>query len=201
MSKSVKSKSVKSKPVKYRRFLLFLVTCIPLTHVASSTLASSEFLGNPGQDGGKNPEYNRQVLAQLPDGDGKTLLATGCVNCHSLSQVASGHKNVKAWTHTVEDMISRGSSVDPDQTGTLAKYLADNFGPLVNINKASAGDLAAIPGLDAKLGAAIVSYREKNGAFANPDELSKVDGISPEILKKARNRLTVGSPEQNAGKQ
>ncbi len=186
----------KSKLAKCVWSLVFLMTC-----GAAIPAPSHEGFAEQGQPAARNQEYDRQLLAGLPEGEGKTLLATGCTTCHSLSQMASGRKTVKSWSHTVEDMISRGAPVDPEQVGTLAKYLAANFGPSVNVNKASAGDLAAVPGLDAKLGAAIVSYREKNGAFANLDDLSKVEGLSEEVLKKVRNRLTVGSPEPAAEKK
>jgi competence ComEA-like helix-hairpin-helix protein len=182
---------VRSKLGKLGWSLVFLTICVPAIEAVPAR----------SQAAPKNQEYDRQLLAGLPDGDGKTLLATGCTNCHSLSQVAAGRKNAKALTHTVEDMISRGSPVDPEQVGTLAKYLAANFGPSVNVNKASAGDLAAVPGLDAKTGAAIVSYREKNGPFAKLDDLSKVEGLSDDVLKKVRARLTVGSPEPAAEKK
>ncbi|TCV94409.1 comEA protein [Biostraticola tofi] len=55
----------------------------------------------------------------------------------------------------------------------------------VNINTADAEDLAdALNGIGPKKAEAIISYREKNGPFTNIEDLSKVKGIGPAIIKR-----------------
>ncbi len=56
----------------------------------------------------------------------------------------------------------------------------------VNINKASAKDLEALPGIGAAKAEAIVKYRKKNGNFGTLEELLKVKGIGPKVLKKIK---------------
>jgi competence protein ComEA len=89
-------------------------------------------------------------------------------------------------------MVGNGAALTDDEAGPLAQYLASNFGMAVNVNKASAAELAKVPLVDEKLAAAIVSYREKNGQFAKLDDLTNVEGLSNELLRKIQNRLTVG---------
>lgn len=49
----------------------------------------------------------------------------------------------------------------------------------VDVNSASAGELAQVPGLGATLAERIVAYRELNGPFASLDELADVSGFTP----------------------
>jgi len=57
-------------------------------------------------------------------------------------------------------------------------------GKYVDINKASATDLTHLKGVGPKKAAAIVMYREKNGAFKSVDDLTQVKGISSKMLDK-----------------
>lgn len=61
----------------------------------------------------------------------------------------------------------------------------------VNINTASAGELATLKGVGAKTAQAIVDYREMFGRFESVDDLTKVKGIGDKTLEKNRHRLTV----------
>ncbi len=61
---------------------------------------------------------------------------------------------------------------------------------IININLASATELEQVPGVGPATAKAIVSYREKNGAFLRVEDLLKVRGIGPaklsEIVPRAR---------------
>jgi len=69
---------------------------------------------------------------------------------------------------------------------------ADNVRP-VNINTASASELAALNGLGEVKAKAIVAYREQNGPFKSVDDLKEVKGIGEQMLAKLRPQLTLGS--------
>ena len=62
----------------------------------------------------------------------------------------------------------------------------------VNINKADADTLAALPGIGDKKAKAIVAYRDAHGAFQQSKDLADVKGISPNMIDKLGNRITVG---------
>jgi competence protein ComEA len=61
----------------------------------------------------------------------------------------------------------------------------------VDINKASAEELATLPGIGAKKAIAIVEYRELNGKFVSVEELVNVKGIGPKMLAKLNGFVSV----------
>jgi len=63
---------------------------------------------------------------------------------------------------------------------------------LVNINTASADELATAKGIGEAKAKAIVEYREKNGPFKSVDDLRQVRGIGDQVLAKLRPQVTVG---------
>jgi competence protein ComEA len=67
----------------------------------------------------------------------------------------------------------------------------------VNINTASQSELESLQGIGPAKAKAIIEYREENGAFASIDDLAKVDGVGPGILKQIRDAVTVAA-KQNA---
>jgi competence protein ComEA len=60
-----------------------------------------------------------------------------------------------------------------------------NEGAKISLNKATASQLAKVPGITAGLAKAIVDYRQKNGPFKKVDDVAKVPGMTKEIMKKA----------------
>ena len=63
----------------------------------------------------------------------------------------------------------------------------------VNINTASLDVLVCLPGIDRDLAQKIISHRQSSGFFANPAELLKVDGITPDLLKQIVSLVTARS--------
>lgn len=55
---------------------------------------------------------------------------------------------------------------------------------LIDINHASESELCALPGIGSTRAAAIISYREKNGDFANIEEIKNVSGIKAGTYEK-----------------
>jgi comEA protein len=135
---------------------------------------------------------NRKIAADLPDGPGKTILVARCEDCHSLARVTAGKKSLVSWRNTIKVMEANGAIFEDKEIEPLAQYLAANFGLPVNINSATVSELSGIPGVEPEVAAAIVSYREKNGRFATVQDLEKVKGITPELLKKIAARVTTG---------
>ncbi len=58
----------------------------------------------------------------------------------------------------------------------------------INLNTASAEDIADLPDIGPKLAAAIIAGRP----YKTVDEVTKVKGIGPKILQKMRDKVTVG---------
>ena len=62
----------------------------------------------------------------------------------------------------------------------------------VNINKASAGDIAdAIKGIGQAKAEAIVAYRAEHGPFKSIDDLVKVKGIGKKTVDSNRDKLII----------
>jgi competence protein ComEA len=61
----------------------------------------------------------------------------------------------------------------------------------ININRAEAWLLEALPGIGPTKAKAIIEYRQKNGFFRNVDELTKVNGISAALLEQIKPLVTV----------
>lgn len=61
----------------------------------------------------------------------------------------------------------------------------------VNINTASATELATLNGIGTAKAEAIVAYRTEHGKFATIDDLSKVKGIGAKIIEKIKPEVTL----------
>jgi competence ComEA-like helix-hairpin-helix protein len=64
----------------------------------------------------------------------------------------------------------------------------------ININTATAGELAQVPGIGEKLARRIVRYREKRGNFQTIEDIKKVKANWDKRYNKAKNYITVGEP-------
>ena len=73
----------------------------------------------------------------------------------------------------------------------LAAPRAHSEGAPVNINTASAAELASLRGIGPAKAQAIVEHREKNGQFKTIDDLKLVRGIGDKMLEQLRPQVTV----------
>lgn len=64
-------------------------------------------------------------------------------------------------------------------------------GVAVNINTATATELASLTGIGESKAAAIIRYRKQNGAFANADDLSNVKGIGARTIAENADRISL----------
>jgi len=61
----------------------------------------------------------------------------------------------------------------------------------VNLNRAEAWLLQALPGIGETRAQAIIDYRQQNGQFDNINELTKVEGIGTATYEKIKHLVTV----------
>ncbi|HEY2922974.1 MAG TPA: ComEA family DNA-binding protein [Candidatus Binatia bacterium] len=62
---------------------------------------------------------------------------------------------------------------------------------VVNINTATKEELTSIKGVGEKRAQEIIDYRKKNGNFKSIDDLEKVPGVGPGLMKRIRSQVTV----------
>lgn len=72
------------------------------------------------------------------------------------------------------------------------KAVAKRSGPKVDLNRATAKELMALPGIGKVKANAIVEYRAANGAFTSIHGLSAVRGISSKTVASLADSITVG---------
>ncbi|MDQ1273842.1 MAG: hypothetical protein QG591_2472 [Planctomycetota bacterium] len=61
----------------------------------------------------------------------------------------------------------------------------------VNINTATADQIAVLPGIGPKLAAEVVKYRVNNGNFKVIDDLKKVSGVGDKKLEKIKGFIVI----------
>ena len=66
---------------------------------------------------------------------------------------------------------------------------------VVNLNTATASQIATMPGVGEKAAARIIEYRDKNGGFKKPEELMNVKGIGEKSFLKLKALVTVTDPK------
>jgi len=71
-----------------------------------------------------------------------------------------------------------GCDGDGDDVGARAWLV----GQKLNVNTASAAELARVSGVGPSLAGRIVSYREVHGPFTSLNDLDRVDGVGPQTL-------------------
>jgi competence ComEA-like helix-hairpin-helix protein len=126
--------------------------------------------------------------AELPDGKGKDVVESTCTGCHSIARIEAKRLNEEEWNGIIREMIEKGAPINPNDLKVIVGYLAKNFGPdkdkKVNINKATASEIAAALKLESVEVAAVVQYRTQHGKFKNLSELEKVSGLADKIEAK-----------------
>jgi len=68
----------------------------------------------------------------------------------------------------------------------------------IDLNRATAEDLDAIPGLGPALAQRIIDYRKAHGPFKQVEDLQEVSGVGPQNLQKLKPYLGLGNPEAMA---
>ena len=97
---------------------------------------------------------------------------------------------------SVEDIIrAAGGTTDSADLNQLElhvpKVTEGETPQKVNINRAEAWLLEALPGIGEVRAQAIIDYRQQNGPFHNIDELLKVKGIDTAVFEKIKYLVTV----------
>jgi competence protein ComEA len=85
----------------------------------------------------------------------------------------------------------QAAALAADSTATTT---AQADGKKVNINEASAEQLAYLPRVGAKAAQKVVDYRKSKGPFARPEDLMEVKGFGEKKFEQLKPYLTVSGP-------
>jgi len=89
-------------------------------------------------------------------------------------------------------MTPMTSAPRPETPSTVPAEAADAGGQ-IDVNRATAAELDALPGIGPVIAQRIVDYRAENGPFASVDALVDIQGISARMVEELRPLVTVGS--------
>lgn len=84
-----------------------------------------------------------------------------------------------------------GEEISADANGSVAAADAQESTEKVNINTADKNELMTLNGIGESRAESIIHYREKNGAFAKPEDLKNVSGIGDGIFGKIEEDICV----------
>ncbi len=111
-----------------------------------------------------------------------------CIKCHTSDRVVQGRRFRAQWDELIEQMVARGAVVNDDDYDVIIAYLMADFGR-VNVNTASAADLAEVLHLEPAEADAIVTARTQAGKFADFESLVGAPGVPVDALTKRRDAL------------
>ncbi len=119
----------------------------------------------------------------LPDGKGREQVENACTVCHTADRITKQSLTVDQWRSELRTMIENGASLNPDEWEPVVAYLVRNFGPKINVNTATARQLADDLQLTPAEANAIVAWRQANGAYKDFNDLTKVPGLDTKKIQ------------------
>jgi competence protein ComEA len=134
------------------------------------------------------------LLAQseLPEGPGQADVKKVCGGCHSFTLITQNRYTKERWDAVVENMVSRGAEGSDEELDRVVQYLVQHFGPVtgkVNVNTATAEDIAKVLAISQETSAAVVQYRAKHGNFRSLEDLKSVPGMDSKAIEEKKDRI------------
>jgi competence ComEA-like helix-hairpin-helix protein len=121
---------------------------------------------------------------------GEETFTRNCVKCHPVDRIAGSRRTRTQWEEVMTTMTTaRGAVISDEDWDVIQTYLVRHYGR-VNVNRATADDLAEVLGVTPETANAIVAYRKQNGEFVDYDAFAKVPGLDLEKLEKLRDAIS-----------
>ncbi|RJR41429.1 MAG: helix-hairpin-helix domain-containing protein [Deltaproteobacteria bacterium] len=119
----------------------------------------------------------------------------------ALSQVLA-EAGAAASPGPADPKLASGSKVEVTGEGRYRLGRMDGpklmtLGLALDLNRAAAADLEALPGIGPTLAQRIVAYRQTHGPFKNIGDLEQVSGIGPKKLAQVKPYVVIGENADN----
>jgi competence protein ComEA len=123
-----------------------------------------------------------------PDPADRQALVAVCGRCHQVSLFDKSLRSEPDWIATVQKMVDRGATGSDEQFARVGNYLLRTL-TIVNVNVASAEEIAVTLNLSQRTAQAIVARRDQHGKFKSLDELKDIPGVNPAALESRKARV------------
>lgn len=134
-----------------------------------------------------------QVAAPAAQGETKPApppeFVKVCVRCHPPDKIVEGRRYPAQWDQVLEQMVARGAIATDQELDVIYDYLVAHYGR-VEINKATADEIAEVLHLEQGIADAIVKQRP----FADFDALAAVPGVPVAELEKLKDAIVFQTP-------
>lgn len=105
---------------------------------------------------------------------------------------ATGPEN-RVWQATRQP--GRSGQEPNSEIVASAKPASTPVGPLLDLNRAKAGELEALPGIGAVLAQRVIAFRESHGGFRKIEDLREVTGIGAKKFDQVKLLVTVATSD------
>jgi competence protein ComEA len=136
--------------------------------------------------GAQKPETSQSKTSSASDTE---VFERVCSVCHPTAMI-DGYRSEPDWRETVDKMIDIGAEGTDDDFQRVLRYLARNW-TRIDINTASAAQIAAVLGIKESVATAVVKYRTEHGPFAALADLKKVSGLEQIKPEDYKNKLVI----------
>ena len=133
--------------------------------------------------------------ADLPDGKGKEIILRACTGCHKPEEIAA-YRFTKDEYHAIAyRMGDRGAQATRAELDIVADYLFEHFPKIedatkINVNKATAQEIAAGLALTNEEAEAVVKYRQRHGEFHAWGDLLTIYGVDGRKIAAAKDKIS-----------
>jgi competence protein ComEA len=137
----------------------------------------------------------RASADDLPEGKGKEIILRACVGCHKAEELTVYRFTKDEYQTIVYRMGDRGAQATRAELDIVAAYMFQNFPKIedktkINVNKATAQEIASGLGLTNEEAEAVVKYRERHGDYHAWGDLLIIYGVDGKKIAAAKDKIS-----------
>ena len=133
----------------------------------------------------------------MPDGPGKQFILMQCTACHQPDHFTKYHHTPEEWQVIIARMGTRVPGATKPDLDAVLKYFVTNYPKIdapadankVNMNKATAAEIATRLDLTASEAEAIVHYRETHGDYKEWRDMLIIYGVDGKKIQVRREKM------------